>query len=143
MIQRAFAMVALVALAATVTAPPVLAQAAGVKAKVVFQVSDGDPAKWGLVLNNVRNAQVDLGEESLDVEIVAYGPGIAMLKGDSSVAQRVSAALKTGVKVMACENTMSAQHLARTDMLPNISYVPAGVVELILKQQQGYAYIRP
>lgn len=136
-------MAALVGLAVTVTALPVLAQAAGVKAKVVFQVSDSDPAKWGLTLNNVRNAQADLGEESIDVEIVAYGPGIAMLKGDSSVAQRVSAALKTGVKVMACENTMNAQHLAHADMLPNISYVPAGVVELILKQQQGYAYIRP
>ena len=39
--------------------------------------------------------------------------------------------------------TMTAQKITKSDMLPNISYVPAGVVELMQKQQQGYAYIRP
>ncbi|MEO8122534.1 MAG: DsrE family protein [Burkholderiales bacterium] len=122
------------------------AQAAGVgakKNKVVFQVSDNDPGKWGLALNNAHNVQVDLGEDTVDMEIVAYGPGIAMLKGGSPVAQRVTAALKSGVKVVACENTMKAQKLTYADMLPDIGYVPAGVVELMQKQQQGYAYIRP
>jgi intracellular sulfur oxidation DsrE/DsrF family protein len=66
-----------------------------------------------------------------------------MLKGDSPLAQRISAALKTGVKVVACENTMKALHLTYADMLPDIGYVPAGVVELMQKQQQGYAYVRP
>jgi len=113
------------------------------KNKVVLQVSDNDPAKWGLALNNARNVQVDLGEDMVDIEIVVYGPGISMLKGGSPVAPRVAAALKTGVKVVACENTMKAQKLVYADMLPDIGYVPAGVVELMKKQQQGYAYIRP
>ncbi len=122
------------------------AQATGVgakKNKVVFQVSDNDPGKWGLALNNAHNVQADLGEDTVDMEIVAYGPGIAMLKGGSPMAQRVTAALKSGVKVVACENTMKAQKLTYADMLPDIGYVPAGVVELMQKQQQGYAYIRP
>ena len=67
----------------------------------------------------------------------------AEFKGGSPVAQRVSAALKSGVKVVACENTMKAMKLTYNDMLPDIGYVPAGVVELMQKQQQGYAYIRP
>lgn len=113
------------------------------KNKVVLQVSDNDPGKWGLALNNARNIQDALEAESVDIEIVAYGPGILMLKGDSTVAPRVSAALKSGVKVVACEHTMKAQRLTDADMLPDIGYVPSGVVELMQKEQQGYAYIRP
>ena len=49
----------------------------------------------------------------------------------------------SGVKVIACENTMQAQKLARSDMLASIGYVNAGVVELMQKQMEGWAYIRP
>jgi hypothetical protein len=111
--------------------------------RAVIQVSDNDAQKWNLALNNARNVQDDLGADAVDLEIVVYGPGIGMLKSDSPVAKRVADALKSGVKVVACENTMKAQKLAYPDMLPNIGYVPAGVVELMKKQQQGYAYIRP
>jgi len=55
----------------------------------------------------------------------------------------VAEALGRGVKVVACENTMKAQKLSYPDMLPDIGYVPAGVVELVKRQHQGYAYIRP
>ncbi|MEO7335488.1 MAG: DsrE family protein [Caldimonas sp.] len=113
------------------------------KNKIVFQVSDADPAKWGLTLNNVRNVQTELPEDDVDIEVVVYGPGITMLKGGSPMAPRVAEALKSGVKVVACENTMKTQKLVYADMLPDIGYVPAGVVELMRKQQQGYAYIRP
>ena len=120
-----------------------LSAAALAQEKVVFQVSDADPAKWNLTLNNIRNVQQDLGAGKVEVEVVAYGPGIGMLKLESPVAQRVADALGQGVKVVACENTLTAQKLGRADMLPNIAYVPAGVVELMRKQQQGWAYIRP
>ncbi len=48
-----------------------------------------------------------------------------------------------GVKIVACENTMKGQKLTKDDMLGGIAYVKAGVVELMQKQQEGYAYIRP
>ena len=111
--------------------------------KAVFQVSDADPQKWNLTLNNVKNVQEDLGRQAVELEIVAYGPGIGMLKLDSPVAMRVADALGSGVRIVACENTMKGQKLGRADMLPNIGYVPAGVVELMTKQRDGYAYIRP
>lgn len=117
--------------------------AAWAQTKVVFQVSDNDAGKWNLTLNNVRNVQADLGADKVSIEVVAYGPGINMLKMDSPVAQRVAEALGHQVRVVACENTMKAQKLAPADMLPAISYVPAGVVELIQKQGAGYAYIKP
>ncbi len=113
------------------------------KNKVVIQVSDSDPKNWNLALNNAKNVQVDLGAENVAIEIVVYGPGIGMLKKDSAVGKRVEDARAGGIGVVACENTMKAQKLTYDDMLPKIGYVPAGVVEIMQKQQQGWAYVRP
>lgn len=111
--------------------------------RAVIQVSDNDPHKWNLALNNARNVQNDLGAEATELEIVVYGPGIGMLKADSPVAKRVADALAKGVKVVACENTMKGQKLTYADMLPDIGYVNSGVVELMQRQRKGWAYIRP
>jgi intracellular sulfur oxidation DsrE/DsrF family protein len=121
---------------------PALA-AGATKNRVVFQVSDPEPAKWNLALNNVRNLQTELPDDESDIEVVVYGPGIGMLKADSPVASRIADTLKNGVKVVACENTMKGMRLTYADMLPSIGYVPAGVVEIMRKQQQGYSYLRP
>src|SRR5438094_5806653 len=118
-------------------------QVAAAANKVVVQVSDADPAKWSLALNNVRNLQADLGAKNVDIEIVAYGPGIGMLKTDSVVGNRIGEALGAGVKIVACENTMRGQKLNRPDMLEGIGYVKAGVVEIMQRQQQGWTYLRP
>lgn len=124
---------------------PLAAQAADApaKARVIFQVSDAEPAKWNLALNNARNVQADLGAANAEIEIVAYGPGIGMLKADATVANRVVDAMAAGVRVMACENTMNNQKIKREDMIDQIGYVKAGVVELVQKQREGWAYIRP
>src|SRR4029453_16195915 len=113
------------------------------RSKVVIQISDNDQAKWNLALNNAKNIQADLGAANADIELVTYGPGIAMLKADSVVGNRVDEAIAAGVKVVACENTMKNQKLTQVDMLNKISYVQAGVVEIMQAQQQGWAYIRP
>lgn len=115
----------------------------GVQQKIVIQVSDNDQAKWNLALNNAQNVQEELGKDKVDIEIVAYGPGLAMLKFDSPAGGRVEDAIAQGVKVVACENTMHKQKLTKDDMLPKLDYAVAGVVELAQKQQAGYAYIRP
>jgi uncharacterized protein len=114
-----------------------------VKARVVFQVSDGDAAKWNLALNNAKNVQQELGADKVEIEIVAYGPGIGMLKADATISNRVIEAAQSGMKIVACENTMTNQKLTKADMNPNISYVPAGVVELMRLHGLGWAYIRP
>lgn len=113
------------------------------KPQIVMQVSDGDAAKWNLALNVAGNAQKELGADKVDVKIVAFGPGVGMLKFDAVTANRVNAAIKSGVEVVACENTMSAQKLVKADMHPAISYVPAGVIEIMNRQNEGWAYVRP
>ena len=111
--------------------------------RIVIQVSDNDPAKWNLALNNAKNLQDDVGAANVDIEIVAYGPGIGMLKLESPAASRVVDAIKANVKVIACENTMNGQKLTRDDMLPALVYVPAGVTEIMTRQSEGWAYLRP
>jgi intracellular sulfur oxidation DsrE/DsrF family protein len=140
---RAVAVLAVVGIFSVTVSHAQVQPAAAQRAKVVIQVSDSDQGKWNLALNNARNIQSDLGAANVDIEIVTYGPGIDMLKLDSPVGGRIGEATTAGVKVIACENTMRGQKLTRADMLNGISYVPAGVVELMSRQQQGWAYIRP
>lgn len=121
---------------------PATAQAAD-KAKLVVQVSDANPATWNLALNNIKNVQKDLGKDNVDLELVAYGPGIGMLKAESEVANRIDEAVDAGVHVMACENTMRGQKLSKADMNAKIGYVKSGVVEILERQEHGYAYLRP
>lgn len=110
---------------------------------MVFQVSDDDSKKWNLALNNAKNVQDSFGAANVDIEIVVYGPGIGMLKAEAPIANRVSAAVKSGVNIVACENTMAGAKLTKADMNADIGYVPAGVVELMTRQKQGWSYIRP
>jgi intracellular sulfur oxidation DsrE/DsrF family protein len=113
------------------------------KQRVVIQVSDADPAKWTLALNNARNVQQDLGKDNVQIEIVAYGPGLAMLKAESKVADRLAAALDGNIGLLACENTMTYTKTSRAEMYAGISYVKAGVTHIMKRQSEGWAYIRP
>jgi len=81
------------------------------KKQVVMQVSDGDAAKWNLALNVAKNIQNDLGADKVQIELVAFGPGIGMLKFDAVTVNRINDAVKSGVQVVACENTMKASKL--------------------------------
>ena len=112
------------------------------KYRVVFQVSDADPAKWKLTLNNMRNAQAELGADRVTIELVAFGPGIGILRADAEVAPRVGEAAQAGIAVLACENTLRGMGIAREQLHPRAGTVPSGVAHLIRRQNEGYAYIR-
>jgi intracellular sulfur oxidation DsrE/DsrF family protein len=111
--------------------------------KVVFQVSDGEPQKWYLTLSNVKNVQQDLGIKNVQIEVVVYGPGLDMVLLETEIAEKIDEAIGSGVKIVACENTMIGRKLTHADMYPAIDYVKAGVVELMKRQREGWAYIRP
>ena len=116
---------------------------ANTRQKIVIQVSDADTSKWNLVLNNAKNVQDELDSANVDVEIVAFGPGINMVKFDSVVNTRLDDAAKAGVKILACENSMRNFKLTKADVLPSVGYVPAGVVHIMGRQREGWAYLRP
>lgn len=140
--RRQFARLGAAGLFGAVFAKAVAAQAKPAGTRAVMQVSDNEPAKWTLALNNARNVQAEIGADNIELEIVVYGPGIGMLKLDSPVAARIAETLAAGVKIVACENTLKTHKLNHADLLPDVGFVHAGVVELIQKQQLGFAYIR-
>ena len=111
--------------------------------RLVIQVNEDDAKKWNAVITNVHNVQVELGKDNVEIEIVAHGPGIGMLKADSLVANRVGDAMADGVRFVACGNTMAALKLTKDDMIDGIDYAKAGIVRLMQRQQQGWSYIRP
>ena len=141
--RKSFIQGTVMALGASLAVAATAQTASAAKSKLVLQVSDADPAKWGLALNNAKNVQQELGAGKVDIEIVAYGPGIGMLKAEAPTANRITEATQAGIKVVACENTMTTQKLTKADMHAAIGYAPSGVVEIMKRQGEGWAYVRP
>jgi len=108
---------------------------------VVFHVTNKDPLMWNQALNNAANYQQAMGKDKVFIEIVVNGPGIKMLVADAEVEPRVTAALTNGVKIVACEQTMKGAKLTKNDMIPGIDYVPGGIVEVVDRQREGWAYV--
>ncbi|HEX5091367.1 MAG TPA: DsrE family protein [Burkholderiales bacterium] len=131
------------ALFAVALVSPLAVQAGGAKEHLVLQVSDNDPAKWNLALNNAENVQEAFGKDNVEVEIVAYGPGLNMLKADSKVAPRLNKALDQSVGLIACGNTMRKMKLTKPDIIGGATFVDAGLTHIMKRQKEGWNYIRP
>lgn len=118
---------------------------------LVIQVTENDPAVMRLALSNAVNVTQhysELGEE-VEVEFVAYGPGLHMLRDDTSP---VKARLKsmaeslTSVVFTACGNTMTTMEKDEGKPIPLVAgtnIVKAGVVRIMELQKQGWTYLRP
>jgi uncharacterized protein len=144
--RRRMLAASLLPLAGLVLSPAAIGQAGAParRHRLLINVSDNDPAKWNMIVNNAKNAQDDVGgADKIDIEIVAYGPGIYMVKSDSPVGARIDELVKSGVKVVGCENTMKTFKLEKAEMRSTIGYVPAAVTEIMRKQEEGWTYIRP
>lgn len=119
--------------------------------KVAIHVDENDPARMNMALNNVANVKkyYDSVGEEVQIELVAYGPGLHMFRTDTSpVKDRiVTMSLEIeNLKFSACGNTHSAMTKKagkEITLLEEASLVPSGVVQLITLQEQGYAYVRP
>lgn len=111
--------------------------------KIVVQVSDGNPVTWNQALNVVGNLREVYGPGT-QIELVAFGQGINMLKFDAPVSSRIVDAQKSnGAVIYACENSMDKNKLSRNDMAPDVIYVRAGVEHIITRQREGWVNLRP
>ncbi|WP_428608622.1 hypothetical protein [Sedimenticola sp.] len=114
--------------------------------KVVIQVSTDDPRTQTIALNNAVNLQNALGQDNVQIEIVAYGPGLGMLTNGSKVGKRVTSLAMQDIQFSACGNTMKGVE-KKTGKLPvpleGVQVVKAGVMRIMELQEQGYSYVRP
>jgi hypothetical protein len=110
---------------------------------VVIQISEGDAFKQRIVLNNVANLLKHYGPDRIQIEVVAYGPGLRLLFEDNPNEQRIASMMKQGVTFSACSNTMSNMDKKLSDLVQGCRTVPGGVVQILERQEQGWGYIRP
>ena len=119
--------------------------------KVAIQVNQNDKALMDLALNNAKNI-IDYYKEkheTVAIEIIAYGPGLHMLRADTSpVKERIApmSLENPNLAFIACGNTQVNQSKAEgkpVTLISEAKVTPSGVVRLIELQKQGYAYIRP
>ncbi len=118
--------------------------------RVAIHVDDNDPKVMNLALNNAKNVleYYKAKGETVAIEIVTYGPGLHMLRADTSpVKQRIAEmSMAPEISFTACSNTranMAKQEGNDVSLVSEARLVPSGVVRLIELQKQGYAYIRP
>ncbi len=123
------------------------AHAEGKHHRVVFQVSSGDAGTMNLAINNMgaMRREYEARGETVGIELVAFGPGLAMLRADTSPVKERLASLK-GMTLSACNNTIQAVQKAEGQTIPiyeGARVVPAGVVRVAELQEQGWSYVRP
>jgi len=120
---------------------------------VAIQIDQNDPQVMNLVLNNATNVIEYYRDkhEDVDVDIVAYGPGLHMLRADTSpVKDRVKRlkdmAFPGKIQFSACNNTRKGMEKAEGHPIPIVAeatIVPSGVVHLMELEEQGWSYVRP
>jgi intracellular sulfur oxidation DsrE/DsrF family protein len=127
-------------------APSALAEDKGPEYKYVLHISDMDPSKQELILNNARNLLDAFPPGDVEVEIVAYGPGLRLMFAENVNAQRIDSLSQSGVKFSACGNTLKgmAKQLGEEPKLNSAAtVVPGGIVRIGQLVKQGYIYVKP
>jgi len=114
--------------------------------KLVVHVPQDNPKSWKQALNIASNLPKALGMDNVIVEIVAQGPGLALLTDKSPMAKRVTSLAMHDIVFSACGNTMDAI-AKKTGKMPvlleGVQRVPAGIIQVMDLQDDGYLYVRP
>ena len=118
---------------------------------LVIHVDENDPGKMNLAMNNAANVTNHFQKmgQKVQIEIVAYGPGLMMLRpGKSPVEKRIVdyAGSFDNITFAACGNTM--KNMSKKEGAPVVVYdfaneVSSGVVQIMTRQDQGWHYLRP
>ncbi len=114
--------------------------------KVIFHINETE--KWDVLLGNVTNLLKDMGSDNIEVRVLANGPSVGAYADDAKL-QKMKELAEKGVKFLACRNSVKnlcsgGQICISEDSLPEfITIVPAGVSELVRRQAEGFAYIKP
>lgn len=119
--------------------------------RVVIQVTQNDPAVMNMALNNAENLvklYKDKGEP-VQIELVAYGAGLNMVRNDTSPVKQRLAAISASMKNVTfsgCSNTLNAQSKQENkqiSLVPEVHIVPAGIARVVELEEQGWTYVRP
>jgi len=114
--------------------------------KIVLQLSDNDPRKQGLVISVANNLMKFYDPDKVAVEIVAFGPGIELLRPDNPNRKLVESLVAQGARVDVCLNTVDTLERdtgKRPDYIAAATPVQVGVAQILLLTENGYTLVRP
>lgn len=108
--------------------------------KVAIQLYDSQLNKVNHNLSTIYNILKEYPEESLKIVVIAYGNGVRALKKDYDKATltRINSLMEYDVEFIVCKNTMETMKWTKADFIEDVSYVQAGIVELVERQVAGY-----
>ena len=114
--------------------------------KIVLQLSDNDPKKQALVISVANNLLKFYDPDKVAIEVVAFGPGIDLLRVENANRKLVDSLISQGVRFDVCENTVDTVEREtgkRPDIIPNATPVQVGVGQLLFLTENGYTLVRP
>ena len=110
--------------------------------KVVIQLNTSDTAAWSGVIGNIKNLS-KVWPGNIKIEVVVHGKALDFLvAAKSHLVTDIDQLAKKGVVFNACENTMGKHGITKQMLIPSVFSVPSGVAEIILKQEEGWSYLR-
>ena len=112
--------------------------------KALYALNSGDTKKITATLRNINNALEDPRlKGKLEVELIAFGDGLAVFQKNNSFEKTLKNLQAKGVILAACQNTIRERRIDKNDLFPFISFVPSGNGEIIIRQYQGWAIVHP
>jgi hypothetical protein len=109
--------------------------------RAILHLAEKDRAS--LALNNVNNLLADLGDDLVEAEILANSEGVAALLKASPLGERVEELAARGVRFAVCSRTLRAMGIGEEEVIAVAEVVPTGTGELVKRQSEGWAYVRP
>jgi hypothetical protein len=114
--------------------------------KIVLQLSDNDPRKQALVISVANNLLKFYDPDKVAVEVVAFGPGIDLLRSENTGRKQVESLIAQGVRFDVCLNTVDTierETGKRPDIMPGATPVQVGVGQILFLTENGYTLVRP
>ena len=109
--------------------------------KIVFDFTKADTASFSTIIRHAKNIMSMTG--SAQLEVVCHGPGLDLLvKNKTTVQKEIEGLNKLNVVFAACNETMKRRGIDKSQLLPQSIIVPAAILEISSKQQEGWSYIK-
>lgn len=110
----------------------------------LYVINESDENKIKAIIRNVGNALEDPRlKGKLEVELLAFGGGVEMFKKDNSYELALTALKNKGVVMVMCENTLKEKKIAKSELFDFVNYTPSANGEIILREYEGWAVVKP
>lgn len=111
---------------------------------LVLHVDSDAPQTLALAFSNAANYRAALPDEDFRMVLVANGPAVRRFtREDRELAEQGETLAAQGLEIRLCNNALNKFGIDRETLWSCASVVPAGVVELVRLQREGFAYIKP